>query len=89
MKEAENIENKIRNKVSPFQLIADIIDELNKEEGHTDKVDDILFYLKKANMGELIKNNIDWLIRMGRTLDKYIDNKYFDIVELMDSYKEK
>lgn len=52
----ETVEEKIRNKVSPFWNIAECLNSS----------------INKNNMSDIIKKNCEYLIKMGNIVDKYL-----------------
>lgn len=82
----EDIQNRVRNKLTPFKLVADLIDFLSDES--VDK-NQIISYFKDAKLKSTILQNIDWFIKMGATLDLYINDPTFDIEKEISNYTFK
>lgn len=76
----ERIEERVRNMMSPFYLITQLIDQ-NKNGYVSDE--NILKYIKSNNMEEAMKTSIKYLIDMGKTIDDNLPND-FDINKLLD-----
>ena len=82
----EDIQNRVRNRLTPFQLAANLIDIFsNKDEDKSQ----IISYLKDSNLKSVIMQNIDWFIKMGAVLDIYINDPTFDIEKEIRSYTVK
>ena len=82
----EDIQNRVRNRLTPFQLVANLIDVLSNEDEDKSQ---IISYLKDSNLKSVIIQNIDWLIKMGAVLDLYINDPTFDIEKEIRSYTVK
>ena len=82
----EDIQNRVRNRLTPFQFAANLIDVFSNE--NEDK-SQIISYLKDSNLKNVIIQNIDWFIKMGAALDLYINDPAFDIEKEIRSYTVK
>ena len=82
----EDIQNRVRNRLTPFQLAANLIDVLSNEDEDKSQ---IISYLKDSNLKNVIIQNIDWFIKMGAALDLYINDPTFDIEKEIRSYTVK
>ena len=82
VKPVEDIQNRVRNRLSPFKVAADLIKDICDDN----KKDVLIAYLKEANFSEILNKQIDWFIRMGATLDLYINDPSFDIEKEMNKY---
>lgn len=80
----EDIQNRIRNKLSPVKVVAELIEDICKNEN---KRDALIEYLKNAKLSDILYKNIDWFIKMGATLDSYINDPTFDIEQEISKYK--
>lgn len=76
----ERIEERVRNMMSPFYMITQLIDQ-NKNGYVSDE--NILKYIKSNNMEKAMKTSIKYLIDMGKTIDNNLPND-FDINKLLD-----
>ena len=76
----ERIEERVRNMMSPFYLIAQLIEQ-NKNGYISDE--NVLKYIKSTNMEEAMKTSIKYLIDMGKTIDDNLPDD-FDINKLLD-----
>ena len=82
----EDIQNRVRNRLTPFQLAANLIDIFSNEDEDKSQ---IISYLKDSNLKSVILQNIDWFIKMGAVLDLYINDPTFDIEKEIRSYTFK
>ena len=82
----EDIQNRVRNRLTPFQLAANLIDIFSNEDEDKSQ---IISYLKDSNLKSVILQNIDWFIKMGAVLDLYINDPTFDIEKEIRSYTVK
>lgn len=82
----EDIQNRVRNRLTPFQLAANLIDVLSNEDEDKSQ---IISYLKDSNLKSVIIQNIDWFIKMGTVLDLYINDPTFDIEKAIRRYTVK
>lgn len=82
----EDIQNRVRNRLTPFQLAANLIDVFSNEDEDKSQ---IISYLKDSNLKNVIMQNIDWFIKMGAVLDLYINDPTFDIEKEIRSYTVK
>ena len=76
----ERIEERVRNMMSPFYMITQLIDQ-NKNGYISDE--NILKYIKSNNMENAMKTSIKYLIDMGKTIDDNLPDD-FDINKLLD-----
>ena len=72
----ETVEEKIRNKVSPFWNIAECLKHEN------------ISCINKNDMSDIIKKNCEYLIKMGNIVDKYLPEG-FDINKMLEEEKWK
>lgn len=76
----ERIEERVRNMMSPFYMITQLIDQ-NKNGYISDE--NVLKYIKSNNMENAMKTSIKYLIDMGKTIDDNLPDD-FDINKLLD-----
>ena len=76
----ERIEERVRNMVGPFYIMATMLKNLNNE-----KVSKYL-YDNSENISETMRMSIEYLIDMTRIIDDHLPDG-FDINELLDKRK--
>lgn len=74
----EDIQNRVRNAVSPIQVLKDICDNLVNSSDEKN-LNDTYKYLKNSNLLEATQRSIDKLIVIARACDSKINDKNFNI----------
>ena len=70
----ENIQNRVRNKLGPIQILNDICDL-------TLKGTNSLEYIKTSNIVDIVQQSIQDLIDIAAECDKKIDDESYDVWE--------
>lgn len=74
----EDIQNRVRNHLCPFQIAIDIIENITNE-CNEEKLHEIINFIKKSNLKNNLIKQIDWFISFGGAMDKKINDKSFDV----------
>lgn len=75
----EDIQNRVRNHLGPFQTAIDILELI--KDGDPTKLDKHIEYIKKTNLPENAQKQIDWFISLGAAMDIKINDKNFNVEE--------
>lgn len=75
----EDIQNRVRNHLGPFQTAIDILKLI--QDGDPTKLDKLIEYIKKTNLPENAQKQIDWFISLGAAMDIKINDKNFNVEE--------
>ena len=76
--EPEDIQNRIRNALSPIQTLKDICNVIFKSNNE-EVINDTYSYIKNSNVLEAVQRSIDKIILIAQACDKKINDKTFDI----------
>lgn len=80
-REIENVENRFRNKLTPFRMAAHVLKQLSMLGPDEVNAESIYSYIKSTNLDDIVEKNVDWFIKAGQAIDKKIDDKTFNIEE--------
>lgn len=75
----EDIQNRVRNHLGPFQTAIDILKLI--QEGEPTKLNKCIEYIKKTDLPENAQKQIDWFISLGAAMDIKINDKNFNVEE--------
>ena len=75
----EDIQNRVRNHLGPFQTAIDILELI--QDGDPTKLDKLIEYIKKTDLPENAQKQIDWFISLGAAMDIKINDKNFNVEE--------
>ena len=75
----EDIQNRIRNHLVPFQTAIDILGLI--QDGDQNKLDKLIEYIKKTDLPKTAQKQIDWFISLGAAMDIKINDKNFNVEE--------
>lgn len=81
IREPEDIQNRIRNHLCPFQTATDILNEFKDISIEYDKEQliTLINYLKKVDLTTNLQNQINWFISLGAAMDNKIADTSFDV----------
>lgn len=77
----ENVQNKVRNKLSSIQTLYDICRIMTGEDADSKKSIETYEYLIKSNLLNTVKESIQDLIDIAAECDKKINDNTFDVWE--------
>lgn len=75
----EDIQNRVRNHLGPFQTAIDILELIQDEDQN--KLDKLIEYIKKTDLPKNAQKQIDWFISLGAAMDIKINDKNFNVEE--------
>ena len=75
----EDIQNRVRNHLGPFQTVIDILKLI--QDGDPTKLNKCIEYIKKTDLPENAQKQIDWFISLGAAMDIKINDKNFNVEE--------
>lgn len=75
----EDIQNRIRNHLVPFQTAIDILRLIR--DGDQNELDKLIEYIKKTDLPKTAQKQIDWFISLGAAMDIKINDKNFNVEE--------
>lgn len=75
----EDIQNRVRNHLVPFQTVIDILGLIR--DGDQNELDKLIEYIKKTDLPKTAKKQIDWFISLGVAMDIKINDKNFNVEE--------
>ena len=75
----EDIQNRVRNHLGPFQTTIEIIKLI--QDGDPTEVNKLIKYIKKSKLPENAQKQIDWFISLGTAMDIKINDKNFNVEE--------
>ena len=82
MTHIETIEERIRNSVSPFVMIKDLVQILQKEKDNKEDVEKFIKLLLNEELVENLERSINYLIKIGEVVDNHLPDD-FDINEII------
>ena len=75
----EDIQNRVRNHLVPFQTVIDILGLI--QDGDQNELDKLIEYIKKTDLPKTAQKQIDWFISLGAAMDIKINDKNFNVEE--------
>ena len=75
----EDIQNRVRNHLVPFQTVIDILELIRN--GDQNELDKLIEYIKKTDLPKTAQKQIDWFISLGAAMDIKINDKNFNVEE--------
>lgn len=75
----EDIQNKIRNKLSAIKIMHDVCKIMTIEDPNSDLAIRTVDYIKKSNLCKIVQQSIQDLIDIGLECDKKINDPNYDI----------
>ena len=75
----EDIQNRVRNHLVPFQTVIDILGLIR--DGDQNELDKLIEYIKKTDLLKTGQKQIDWFISLGAAMDIKINDKNFNVEE--------
>ena len=75
----EDIQNRVRNHLGPFQMAIDILELI--QDGDPPKLNKYIEYIKKTDLPKNAQKQIDWFISLGAAMDIKINDKNFNVEE--------
>lgn len=80
-REIENVENRFRNKLSPFKAAAHVLKQLSMLGPDEVNAESIYSYIKATGLDDIVEKNVEWFIKAAQVIDKKIDDDTFNIEE--------
>jgi len=86
----EDIQNRVRNHLCPFQTAVDILNAFKdiSIEYDQEQLIALISYLKKTDLTTNLQKQIDWFISFGAAMENKIADKSFDVESYMKNLNE-
>ena len=87
----EDIQNRVRNHLSPFQTAIDYLNLLKKASYKNDDayIKSLVKYIQTTDLINTAQEKINWFISLGAAMDRKINDETFDVEQYISEMKSK